>query len=431
MDSHEIRCLTSMPERTFFVPPINPRVFVTGTAKRLNVWSGPYLGWDDFEREDLLLMQDQYGCYWWAFFENLFTQDSKMSLHPCSLCHTQADSIVKARILFIADSDIRLCDFSLLSRCSKPPTIDETSEKIDLSSRHLASTREVHIFTIGPDGKRACDEVKTADYYRAKADIKHNPADTRNMRRFCNRQRNGEGSSNWNSRICHGHVPPRASWSPPRPSSPSRMPSGRLSISSSTSTAVEPYLWQAPTPELQRTRSTNYYILKLVSSPNAKVEAHQHNYDLKHARREKRPEGYKPPSRWTAMVKRARGFCRGGQWKRSLDAERVMREEYSGVHDGRRRRHPRSNLSGYISCRRSSSATLVEEDDISPLMLPAPAMEGGRAAGWVEIVETFSTSESVGRAPSAVKDARRAERSRTFSKVDVIDGVPKEAHALR
>src|SRR5271170_796690 len=102
-------------------------------------------------------MQDQYGCYWWAFFENLFKQDSKMRLHPCCLCHTQADCIVKTRILFISDSDIRLCDFSLLSQYGKPPKVDEMVEKIDLPSRHLASTREVHIFTIGPDGKRACD----------------------------------------------------------------------------------------------------------------------------------------------------------------------------------------------------------------------------------------------------------------------------------
>jgi hypothetical protein len=63
--------------------------------------------------------------------------------------------------------------------------------------------------------------------------------------------------------------------------------------------------------------STAYHIVKLARVPNATLEAEQYKHDFKHARREKKPEGYMAPCRWTTVVKRVCGFWRGRVGKRS------------------------------------------------------------------------------------------------------------------
>jgi hypothetical protein len=416
---------------TYFVPA-NPRFLLTGTGRRWNVWSGAYLDSDDFEREDLLLMQDRKGGYWWAFFENIFKQDSKMRLHPCSLNHSQADCIVKKRVLLIADSDLRLSDFSLLCRTDKPPTFDETLEKFDLAARHLASTREVNIFRIGPDGKRTPDEVRTADYRRAKADIRRNPADTRNMRRFCNRQgSNGEGPSNLDSRVCHGYV--RPSWLSSTPGGPSYRPSR----SNSSPTLGKPDIAEISFPvRPYRKHSTAYHIMKLARVPDAKLQAEQYKYDLKHARREKRPEGYVPPPRWTTVVKYLREFWPGRQRKKSADTSLSSENSKTRQQESKKipnRQYPSSDSSEYSSCNRlyerSISASLVCDEDISPLTLPAPTLEALRAAQCVVRLETFPSAEIINGASSSVRATDCVKR--TCPAAEIIDGVKSEGHALQ
>lgn len=405
----------SSGDRTYFVPA-NPRFLVTGTARRWNAWSGAYLDSDDFEREDLLLMQDRSGRLWWTFFENIFKQESKMRLHPCSLSHGQADCIVKKRVLLIADNDLRLSDFSLLSKTGKPPAFDETLEKFDVTARHLASTREVAIFRSSPDGKRTPDEIKTADYGRAKADIRRNPADTRNMRRFCNRQGpNGEGPSNSDSRVCHGYVKP--SWSPSTVRGPSHQPSR----SNSSSTLSKPDLKEISTPmRRHRKHSTAYHIMKLVHVPNATLQAEQYNYDLKRTRREKKPESYVPPSRWTTVVKRVRGFWHGPVRKRSGDkspsSEHTESEKSSGQNN-EGQPYPSANHPDYSS-RNESSQSLVCDEDIGLLALPAPAMEAVRAAEWVEKLETFPGAEII----DGIKSEGPASQTRHDSLGEGITG---------
>ncbi len=377
MGAYEPRDLTSPEKLTFFVPSTNPQVPVIGMTSRRNDWPGADLDPDDFEIDDLLLMQDPDGCYWWAFFDSIFEQDSKMYLHRCALNHVEADSIVRRRVLFVSDNDSRLSDFTLLCQHGKPPTADKTSDKFDVAARHLASTREVHIFSIGPDGKKACDEIKTADYCRAKADIRRNPADMRNMRRFCNRQWNGEGPSNLNRRICHGYVPPRTRWSPSSSPEASRTPSLNYFSSSDM-----PYI-EIPTPEQRHRRhSTTYYIMKRTLVPNTKLKAHQYNYDLKHARREKKPEEYLPPSRWSAVVKRIWRFCRSAQRRLFVEATSASAHLKGKRRPGARyesQKHPSppppDHPSSNKSYERSTSPTLVDDEDISPFTLGAPAME--------------------------------------------------------
>jgi hypothetical protein len=401
----------SSGDRTYFVPA-RPRLLLTGAAKRWNVWPGAYLDSDDFERGDLLLMQDRKGIYWWAYFENLFKKDCAMRLHPCSLSHRQADWIVKKRVLLIAESDLRLSDFSLLCRTDKPPRVDETLEKFDLAARHLTSTREVNIFRIGPDGKRTCNEVKTADYSRAKADLRRNPTDTRNMRMFCNRQgSNGEGPSNLDSRVCHGYV--RPSWSPSNSFGPSRKLFRRLSCSDSSSISDKPDIEEPPCPMTRcRKHSTAYYIMKLACVTQTKLEAEQHRYELKCARREKKPEGYVPPPRWTMVVKQVRGFWNGGVRKRYV--EESASNEYPQcpspeIQQPESEECPNPNtmaqeyrspdLPDYASCngsiQGSTSSSFICDEDITPLTLPAPQYGAVRGAQWVELLEKFPAADVI------------------------------------
>lgn len=436
MRGQEARSSISSEDCTYFVPA-HSRVLVNGEAKRWNVWSGAYLDANDFEREDFLLMQDHKGGYWWAFFEDIFKQDRKMRLHPCSLSHKEVDWIVTKRVLLIADSDLRLSDFSNLCKTEKPPTIDETLETIDLAARHLATTREVTIFRIGPDGKKTPDEVKTADYGRAKADIKRNPADTRNMRRFCNRQGwNGEGPSNLD-RICHGYA--RPSWSPLTSRDPSRGPSRRPSCCDSSSTLDEPEIEEIPNPISRHKHSTAYHIMKLAGVPKAVLQTEQYKYDLKHARREKKPKGYVRPCRWM-VVKRIRGFWRGKQRKMSRDAspsneklssEKPENEKAQTTHT-ENKRYPSSNPPDYSSrngsyqC--STSASLVYSEDISPLIRTAPELGAVTAAQWVEKIETSPAADVIDDASCAVK---ADDWVKTYPDAEIIHVVKREVLPFR
>jgi hypothetical protein len=385
MGANEPEEPVSSADRTIFVPLPNSRNLKYNVARIPDFWPRLFFNPEvDFEKDSLLLMQNSQGCYLWGCFRDLFGLESKMCLRPCSLTFQQADNIVKCRVLLVPDSYNSLCDFSILSQCSRPPTIVNSFDNFDLVTRHLASTREVQIFTIKPDGRIACDEIKTADYCRAKADIKNNPADTRNMRRFCNRQYNGEGPSNLNSRICPGYVPQRTTWPP--------------SVASSSFPLIDnPFPQETPKPQHKQPRSLPYYLMKAAFVPIHKIDAHQYAHDLKRARKEKQPEHSAPPhcSRWVAafMKNRARTLYSTTMQRRRFTPKPSSREqllvadtddEEQGENNKVRHQQKRQNAyslrsascNAAIEC--SSSLTSHEHEAISPLLLPAPAYPGRR-----------------------------------------------------
>jgi hypothetical protein len=171
----------------------------------------------DFEQAGLLLTQSRRGDFSWAQPENLFKPDSEIQLEKCFLTNKEAQIVVKNKALYIDEADPRLSNFELLIHTKRPHVrINKRSDVPDLVAMHLASCREVYIVRQNSKGQKSIDHISSDDYWRAKADLKKNPADTKNMQRFVNRHGpSGEGPSALDRRICHGSPrPAKAAYTP-------------------------------------------------------------------------------------------------------------------------------------------------------------------------------------------------------------------------